>query len=260
MEHAPSTDVRSRLAVRLRAVFVIAAAGLAVIGWIALGTTSAFADEFTVGIVLDPSYTRPAAFMRGFQLAVDQSPDVSHPSGVEGGDHLGSMDVHMAVRASAREPDEFVTATLRLIDGQGVPIIVADVAPTALAALMEPITDAETLLITISHAGTVDVPEAPFFFAASESAGTEALLTDHMLPFEDVFVAAYGRRPSAAAVRGYIAGRLVDIGVEATDRDPFDDLTLAAALVAATLVPATELVGQCGTEDNNRASCPSPQD
>ena len=223
------------------APLVAVVAGIFAFAWTVLGGVPALAHEFTVGILLDPNETRSAAFMKGFQLAVDQSPDVSHPPGVEGGDHLGSIDVVMEVRDGAKRPDQFVAAALRLIDRNGVPIIVADVSLDALAALQGPVADMETVLIAMAGPAEVDVPAARFFFAVDPQAGAGLLLNDRKPRFARAFRAAYGRQPSAAAARGYIAGRLVDIGVEATDEDPYDERTLIPALVAATTIAESEL-------------------
>jgi hypothetical protein len=81
--------------VLLRSILV----GFGLVGWMALNVSGALADEFTVAIVISPmgSEVLSDEFMEGFQLAVDQSPDVSHPPNTEGGDHLGSMDVAFVV-------------------------------------------------------------------------------------------------------------------------------------------------------------------
>lgn len=223
------------------APFIAVVASIFAFAWTVLGGAPVLAHEFTVGIILDPKETRSSAFMKGFQLAVDQSPDVSHPPGVEGGDHLGSLDVLMTVRDGAKRPDQFASAALDLIERKGASIIVADVSPDALAALLGPVAESETVLIAMAGPDEVGVPPARFFFAADRQAGADVLLNDRKPRFARAFMAAYGRQPSAAAARGYIAGRLVDIGVEATDEDPSDEKTLIPALVAATTIADSEL-------------------
>ncbi|MFV2062121.1 MAG: hypothetical protein ACC726_01245 [Chloroflexota bacterium] len=215
------------------------AAVLALVGTAAI-TSPVFADEFAVGILVDPSArdSEEPTFMEGFQLAVDQSADVSHPAGEEGGDHLGSMDVVMLVVDDATGPDELLGAAIELAEVEGVPIIVADISSDALAAIAGPVTDAGTMLIVMSDSTGLDLPPTPRLFAAQEHIGVEALLGDRDPGFEDAFLAANGQLPSADAARGYIAGRLVDIGVEATDRDPFDVPTLADALAAVAAIPS----------------------
>jgi len=209
---------------------------LAAMVGLALGATPASADEFTIAILVDPGVEAGAGatFMEGFQIAVDQSPDVSHPEGVEGGDHLGSMDVVMLVVEGALDPDEFVQAAIELIESDGVAFVVADVSPEATAALFGPVTDAEVMLLTMSDTGGTEFAPTLFFFPAAEHPGAEALLVDRTPTFSDAYTTRYGQPPSAAANRGYMAGRLVDISVEATDRDPTDEVTIAAALLTAT--------------------------
>jgi len=201
----------------------------------------AFADVFTVGIVVDAATSEPgvATFMEGFQVAVDQSPDVSHPPNVEGGDHLGSMDVVMVVVDAVSEPDELVGAAVELVETNRVPILVVDVPPDVLMSLVGPVTASGTMVIAMSESdGTVST-QTPMIFLAADRDGTEALLTDRTPAFEEVFLAAYGRPSSPAAARGYLAGRLVDMSVEATDRDPSDVETLTIALADATSAPET---------------------
>ena len=202
----------------------------------------AFADEFVVGIVVGQttSDTPNSTFMDGFQLAVDQSPDVSHPAGVEGGDHLGSMDVIMVVVEDVTEPDQAVAAVVDLIERDGAAIIVADVAQDVLASILGPVTESETMLIAMSDTGGADIPATPFFFAAAAQGRAGVLLTDRNPAFEEAFVAAYGRLPSESVTRGYVAGRLVDLSVEATDRDPSDGEALIDGLVAAIGSPSVQ--------------------
>ncbi|VAV97935.1 hypothetical protein MNBD_ACTINO02-2234 [hydrothermal vent metagenome] len=210
-------------------VLVLAAAALV---WIVLSAAPALADEFRIGILLDPA-TSDSTFMEGFQLAVDQSPDVSHPPGVEGGDHLGSMDVVMVVIDDATGPDGLLAAANRLVEGEGVAIIVADISPESLRTIMGPITDSGTMLLALSNVASNEFPETLRLLIVGDQSGADALLTDRAATFRDAFIEASGGAPSETATRGYISGRLVDIGVEATDRDPSDTGTLIDAMTAA---------------------------
>lgn len=213
----------------------VAAVTMVVIGalvWMILSASPAFADEFKVGIILDPA-TSDSTFMEGFQLAVDQSPDVSHPPGVEGGDHLGSMDIVMVVIDDATGPDGLLAAANRLVEGEGVAIIVADISPESLRTIMGPITDSGTMLLALSNVASDEFPETPRLLIVGDQSDADALLADRAATFRDAFIAANGGAPSETATRGYISGRLVDIGVEATDRDPSDTGTLIDAMTAA---------------------------
>lgn len=224
---------------RNRSTLVLVFAAFA---WMILSASPAFADEFKVGIILDPA-TSDSTFMEGFQLAVDQSPDVSHPPGVEGGDHLGSMDVVMVVVDDVTGPDGLLAAANRLVEGEGVAIVVADISPDALRAIVGPVTESGTMLLDLSNVRGDDLPDTPLMLMVGNQDGTDALLTDRTPTFQDAFVAAYGHTPSEAAVRGYIAGRLVDAGVEATDRDPSDTGTLAKGLAATAGLPVEQTAG-----------------
>jgi hypothetical protein len=215
-----------------RSIIATAALGFAAFIWIVLGAAPAVADEFTVGVVADPGLG--AAYLEGFQLAVDQSPDVSHAAGTEGGDHLGSMDVNIVAVVDVAEFGELIDAAIDMVERSGAAIVVADVPPEVLGVIHGPITSSGTMLIATAGTSGVDLASTPSFFAAADRARLEELLTDRLPAFEEAFAAAYGVSPSDAAARGYLAGRLVDEAVGATDRDPSDVEALAAGLVAAT--------------------------
>jgi len=195
-----------------------------------------------VGIVVDSPSSEPSesAFMEGFQIAVDQSPDVSHPEGIEGGDHLGSMDVVFVVINGASTEVELLEDVAELLDRDAMAIIVTDVSPDALQTLLGPITEAGVMLISTADDAGSGILATTLFFDAAAVDTARALLTDRVPTFEDEYAAIYERPAPPAAARGYIAGRLVDIAVEATDRDPFDVQTLAEALAAAGTPPSPE--------------------
>jgi len=210
-------------------------ATLVATAWMISAALPASADEFAVGIVVESSAidSDVSVFMEGFQLAVDQSPDVSHPPGAEGGDHLGGMDVVMITIGGDLQGDELLSAAVELVETDRVPIIVVDAKPDLLDPLVDVAIASGTMLIVLSDVDGEASTNSPLVFAAADQDGIERLLTDRKLTFEDVFFASYGRPPSPTAVRGYLAGRLVDISVEATNRDPFDTETLVVALAEA---------------------------
>lgn len=245
-----------------RTLITATLAGIVLFALMVFAAPPAFADEFAVGILLDSanSDSTDSTFMDGFQLAVDQSPDVSHPPGAEGGDHLGSMDVILIVVDNATRPEEFLAAAVDLIEREGVAIIVADVSPDVLAALFGPITESEAMLIVMSDTGGAEFSATRSFFAAPEQDGLEVLLTDQNPTFEDAFVSAYSLSPSASATRGYLAGRLVDISVEATDRDPYDEQALAKGLADATRPPSVSSDVDAGSSETTALPNPKPGD
>jgi len=213
--------------------------GVVVFGLMNLFVNPVFADEFKVGIVtLDRDGIDGSAFMEGFQLAVDQSPDVSHPAGIEGGDHLGGMDVSFRVIDGNVTQAEISTTIVNLVEQEEVSIVVFDGRSEVLESLFDPIVTSETMLIAMSDVSELNVPPTPYFFAASEQAGLLSLLTDTNPSFTEAFVSEYGNAPTDAATRGYLAGRLIDMSVAATNQNPADIQSLAKGLTEAVSSPA----------------------
>jgi hypothetical protein len=226
------------------------AAGAIVISvMVVLGASPALADEFALGILIEAGHDESdgVEFMRGFQLAIDQSPDVSHPQGVEGGDHLGSMDVVIVLADDGDSADRILNDARDMVANEGLPIIVADVSMEALEFIVGPVTDSDTMLIAATGLDPADFGELMYFFAAGEGPSTIALLDDRQPGFREAFVIAYGSEASDAAVQGYLAGRVVDSAVEATDRDPSDVQKLAAALRVATGSPASAATAEASS-------------
>jgi len=234
------------------------AVGLVVLTWSVVGAAPALADEFTVGVVLESPVSDPT-FMDGFRLAVDQSPDVSHPAGVEGGDHLGSMDVAIVVVESSRGLDEIVAATRDLVSADGAAIVVADVSSATSAAVATFPTGPEALVIIVGDSTLTGraVPPGTFVIGPEQM---EAVLANQVPPLREAFVARYGSTPSPAASRGFVVGRLIDIAVEATDRDPSDIETLTAALVTATTSPGSTTTTTAAAERQDQTSTTTAAD
>jgi len=191
----------------------------------------ASADVFKLGVLLDKTISEDgtSTFMEGFRIAVDQSPDISHPVGIEGGDHLGGIDVEIITVDTARTTEEFTEAVRNLVDRENVPIIIADVSPEILKEIITPVVESGVALLAISEAAWVEVL-SPLFFNITKKEQIELLLSDRIPSFQEEFVLRYGRTPSEPATRGYIAGRLVDIAVNATNRNPFDQEALRIGL------------------------------
>ncbi|MCL1594592.1 MAG: hypothetical protein M3132_09595 [Actinomycetia bacterium] len=205
-----------------------------------LNLTEALADEFEVAIVISPTADGAEAsdFLNGFQLAVDQSPDVSHPPNTEGGDHLGSMDVVFAVVDNLTDPVQVAGA---MTDLDGAPILVADVSAEVLTVIVGPSEEANVFVIATRGFFDTGRSLLPQFGVEVDHLSTDVLLTDRVPGFSDAYATAHGEAPSEAATRGYIAGRMVDIAVEATDRDPFDRTSLSQGI--------NDVVGQPGISE-----------
>jgi len=183
----------------------------------------ALGDEFEVEIILGQDVNE-SEFMDGFQLAVDESPDISHPPDTEGGDHLGSMDVTMAVSGSGILPNT----------GRA-PILVVDIPADAIEGSGA---RSRAMIILFTDAAPQDVPASEDVFAIMREQA-ERLASTLSPSFETDFAEVHGYRPAPASARGYTAGKLIDIAVEATDRDPTDVAVLRSALEASTSDRAT---------------------
>ncbi|VAW33635.1 hypothetical protein MNBD_CHLOROFLEXI01-985 [hydrothermal vent metagenome] len=219
------------------------------LSWLLLAAPPAFAHEFKIGILL-ASGEDEDAFMDGFQLAVDQSPDVSHPPGEDAGDHLGGLDVEMIVVEDARQPDTAQPAALDLIEQQEVAIIIADLPAAAVEAIFDPVTQSETLLIATSGTDGIALPATPYFFEQEDVNGRFPQSNE---AFTTAFRAAYGQAPATAAARGYLAARLIDIAVEATGGDFANEQAFHDALLEASQA----LVGSVQVEERPLATIPA---
>lgn len=190
-----------------------------------LAAGSASADEFELSIELGEDVDE-SEFMAGFQLAVDESPDVSHPAGREGGDHLGAIDVAFTVAVRG-----FDDGALGAVTDAGFPITVVDISSEKFDGA-EQVSAPDGMFIIFVDGVPPELPQSAGLFAVSRemAAATAASLS---ASFEADFAAAYGRPPSADAARGYAAAKLIDIAVGSTDRDPTDVATLRSTLDSA---------------------------
>jgi len=222
-----------------------------------LNSMPALADEFNVVILLEPtaSETTKQEFMRGFQLAVDQSPDVSHPPGREGGDHLGSIDVEIEEIQNANTNAELIARTVSIVGSAD--IIVADLAAEGLNSVFGLITESGTVLFSMQSNEGLEATDSIYFFGITPLHDVAALLVNGSLSFDTAYQNTYGNAPTAAAKRGYMAGRMIDISVQATDRDPTDATTISREL--SSIIPVTsENLDVSPTQDLN--SQPPPED
>ncbi len=222
--------------------------------WMVLGATPVLADQFKVGILLDPAVT-DSSFMEGFQLAVDQSPDISHPAGVEGGDHLGGIDVEMVIGENTIQVEDFIVEALKMLEVEMVDMIITDVSPEILGVMFPLITESSRVLIAMSDIGENNFKETLFFFPVAGREGAGDLLTDKTLTFEDAFLEEYNRAPSETETRGYIAGRIIDIAVGATNNDPSNLRAFNNALLGAVGAPIPEVA--IGAEESEPQPTPN---
>ncbi len=173
---------------------------------VAVGAESARADEFRVGVVAGPDRDR---FVAGFRVAVDESPDVGHPPGTEGGDHLGGMDVVVVVASAG---DDVASSPIVVAPSPDLLAPLAGTGPALLAVTRRPRPTDGVFTVTVDELHHLLTDRPPEAATRLRSGGD---------PGDDVTVA------------GYLAGRLVDLAVSATARDPADTATVRAAWEAA---------------------------
>lgn len=182
------------------------------------GARPALAHEFRLALVTPASGTANTGLSGtdvrdGFRLAVDRSPDVSHPAGADAGDHLGGVDVDVSV-IEGTEAAGAAEAVKEELDAGLTAVVVIASAPTARAVTTE-LEGFPVLVVTATGAGA----------SAPADAGALQLRQRPGPPFESAvavdvaaaFEQAYGRDLSASAALGYDAGRLLDAAIAGAD-------------------------------------------
>ena len=232
MSSLPQSRARGRSAVLLAAAVVVTTV------WSPVGARPALAHEFALALVTPTSDSandlNGSDVIDGFRLAVDQSPDVSHPAGADAGDHLGGVDVDVSVIDGAEAAEAAEAVKQQLATGlTAVVVIAADRTARAVAKELE---GSSVLLVTADGAGA----------SAPSDAGALHLTQGSAPPFESgaaadaasAFERAYGRELSAASALGYDAGRLLDSAVARADAgvEDLDSVVAAASEVDDELV------------------------
>ena len=182
--------------------------------------------------------------VRGLQLAVDQSPDVSHPAGEEGGDHLGGIDVDVA-EIDIETADGGMAA---LVDAGAEALVVFDAGGS---------TDA--VIDAAKARGTVVIVATPGIATArSEALVLQALAAENLdagyQSFASAYAEAHGVAPSERAALGYDAGKLLDELFSALGERLRPGPELALAAERAVLVSSTVRVADGAVGDTASAS------
>lgn len=201
---------------------------------------SAYAHELGLVLVAPSASGSGADAIDGFRLAVDESPDVSHPAGEEAGDHLGGIDVETTL-VTGRSESAARRVTRAVAAGAGVVVVLPPGA--AAAEIISAVRAARPLIVLAGMRGTPrGDPDALAVLLKPRSA-TQAE-RDRLERFEQRFTDRYGREASATARTGYNAGKLLDSLLAQLGEGPFAEPALAAAvaraerdLVAATASP-----------------------
>lgn len=206
----------------------------------------ASAHEFTI-VVVSARSADSADAGRGFKLAVDQSPDVSHAPGPDAGDHLGGVDVELVPvddgenRGTADRVgdllDDGASAVVVLLVPSQADGIAAAAAERGKLALVVGDDDASsnrgaTLFLRPRSVGDADEVDV----AAAIGAYQEAL----------------GDEPTRAALLGYDAGRLLDTIVAQVGHVLRPTRTLLAVAVGADAELTASRVFEAGAEVGDR--------
>lgn len=193
---------------------------------------------------------------RGFLLAVDQSPDVSHPPGPDAGDHLGGVDVEI-VTIDADDGDAAPDRVSAVIEGGASAVVIVAPSPiltTVSAAAERP----GKLIVAVAEDGAAAPPGVEIVLRALPA---ERLDRARLERFEAEFTNAYGRPPTSTAALGYDAGRLLDQLIGAIGEDLRVDGPLDAAVRnAAGILVATRLeVPDSEIATDTRVATPEPR-
>ena len=167
-----------------------------------LAGTSSAAAAHEVGVVLVVPREDPATF-QGFRLAVDQSPDVSHAPGAAAGDHLGAIDVDVRTVEASNRGTGAGTVARAMSRGAQVLVVAPDPDDDRVTREILSRLSARERLIVVSRAVPVD---APVPMVGLRDLRAAAIERRRLARFERAYARRPGRRPDAAARRGYAAG------------------------------------------------------
>jgi hypothetical protein len=206
---------------------------------------SAYAHELGLVLVAPGASESRADAVDGFRLAVDESPDVSHPAGEEAGDHLGGIDVETTL-VTGRSASAARRVTRAVAAGAGVVVVLPPGA--AAAEIISEVRAARPLIVLAGMRGTPRRDPDALAVLLKPRSATQAE-QDRLQRFERRFTDRYEREASATARTGYNAGKLLDSLLAQLGEGPFPESALAAAvarservLVAATASPVRTAV------------------
>ena len=216
------------------------------------------AHEIGVVLVAPPTAdgaTR-APSLDGFRLAVDESPDVSHPPGADAGDHLGGIDVDLTVVRPREDREVAVQVGRAVTDGARVVVMFrrsSGVQGRRLTGeVIEQVRSSAPLIVVAG--GRDAVPERPVLpVVLLRDRVRSRIDRDRLARFERRFARRHGRASGRAARVGYDAGRLVDRLLAQLGEGSFrqDAIVAAARAAGRSLVGATTQVvrAEAGTPD-----------
>ena len=167
--------------------------------WLA-APTPATAHDFPI-VLVTAAEASSAEALRGFRLAVDESPDVSHPPGPDAGDHLGGVDV--TIRTIDAGDGERIAA---LLDAGAEAVVMLAVGEAA-GAVSDAAASRGALSVSVEVDADGGSPRSTVVLRPRPA-------DERNVAQGEVFAAAYTEEyrtpPTDAALLGYDAGRLVD--------------------------------------------------
>ena len=191
----------------------------------------AFAHEFSV-VVVSAESVRSEDARRGFQVAVDESPDVSHAPGADAGDHLGGVDVDLVVVGDGESP---LTAdrVVELLDA-GASAVVVLLVPSMAGAIVGAVAERDKLALVVGDGGASSDSSEWLLLRPRGSAEVDVV---RVAGAKTALRNALGDEPTPAALLGYDTGRLLDNIVAEVG----EDLQASEGLTAAALAASADL-------------------
>jgi len=217
----------------------LAAAGaLLAFSWTAAPPASA--HEFTV-IVVSARSAESLDAGRGFRLAVDQSPDVSHAPGPDAGDHLGGVDVELVAVDDGGTADR-----VRDLLDDGATAVVVLLVPSAADAIAAAAAERDRLALVVGDGGPSRIRNESLLLRPRDAGNVDEV---GVAAATTAFREAFGKEPTAAALLGYDAGRLLDTIVARVGHvlRPTEPL-IAAALAGDAELTSSRVVAAGGDE------------
>lgn len=217
-----------------------AAAPLAFSWWAA---PPASAHEFTV-VVVSARSAESVDAGRGFRLAVDQSPDVSHAPGADAGDHLGGVDVEL-VAVDGGEDSGTADRVGDLLD-EGASAVVVLLVPSAADAIAAAAAERDKLALVVADGGPSRIRNESLLLRPRDAGNVDEV---GVAAATTAFREAFGTESTPAALLGYDAGRLLDVSVARVGHmlRPTEPL-IAAALAGDAELTSSRVVAAGGNE------------
>ena len=219
---------------------LLAASAVVAVGLLA-AAPAAGAHEVGLVVVAAPDAAAGDA-VDGFRLAVDQSPDVSHPPGRDAGDHLGGVDVDVTVVGRGSRTADAGRRVARAVSSGARLVVVLPPAWVSGEIVPRIRVDGSLIVVAGTRAALPDERALPVVLLGDRPLGR--VDRGRLARFEQAFARRYARTPGRAARSGYDAARLLDRVLARLGEGPFIDPALSTAVARAdgALVAATATV------------------